>query len=204
MEDTLAGCRGVEGAGGSERLPWSVARLRRRPIILLAVVCLGNARRDDVRLLWELLFEAAFWRPDVTRPPLEEALEDPELARYVEGFGRPGDFGVVAEDATEWVGAAWWRLFRSDAPGYGFIDEATPEVSVAVLPGLRGQGIGTALLKALTGEARDVAIERLSLSVARDNPAVSLYERLGFRSLSSQGSATKMVIDLQRPQTGSH
>ena len=135
----------------------------------------------------------------MTRPPLEEALEDPELARYVESFGRQGDLGLVAEEAGEPVGAAWWRLFPSEAPGYGFIDEATPEVSVAVRAEHRGRGVGTVLLRALVGEARDRGIGRLSLSVARDNPAVSLYQRIGFRSCSSDGSVTTMVIDLRGP-----
>jgi ribosomal protein S18 acetylase RimI-like enzyme len=158
-----------------------------------------TAQRDDVQLMRALLFEAAFWRSDVARPPLDEALANPELARYVEGFGRPGDFGVVAEEGAEPLGAAWWRYFQADAPGYGFVDEATPEVSAAVLPGHRGRGIGTALLGALEREARDRGIDRLSLSVERDNPAVALYERLGFRSLDCRGNALTMVIELERP-----
>jgi len=47
------------------------------------------ARADDVKLLRTLLYEAAFW-PGVERQELEQALADPELARYVEGFGLSG------------------------------------------------------------------------------------------------------------------
>jgi hypothetical protein len=98
---------------------------------------LRTAQRDDAQLLRALLYEAAFWRSNVARPQLDEALTNPELARYVEGFGRPGDFGVLAEEGAEPLGAAWWRSFQAGAPGYGFVDEATPEISVAVLPGHR-------------------------------------------------------------------
>ena len=162
---------------------------------------LRTAGRDDLELLRRLLFEAAFWRPDAARPPLEQALADPALARYVEGFGRPGDFGVVADEGAGPLGAAWWRRFRADAPGYGFVDEATPEISVAVLAAHRGRGIGTELLEALEREARGRHIDRLSLSVERDNPAAALYERLGFRPLRCRGDALTMVIELDRPST---
>ncbi len=162
---------------------------------------LRTAWRDDIQLLRVLLLEAAFWRPNVVRPPLEQALADPELARYVEGFGRPGDFGVVAEEGAEPLGAAWWRYFQSAAPGHGFVDEATPEVSAAVLPAHRERGIGTVLLAALERQARDQGIKRLSLSVERDNRATALYERLGFRSLGRGGGALTMVIELDQPQS---
>jgi len=158
------------------------------------------ARYDDRQLLRALLFEAAFWRPDVSRPPLEQALADPELARYVEGFGRRGDFGIVAEERATTLGAAWWRYFRASAPGYGFVDESTPEISVAVLPAYRGRGIGTTLLGALELQARGQGIKRLSLSVERDNPAAALYERHGFRPLGGEGNALTMVIELDQSQ----
>lgn len=171
----------------------------RRPSFVDASLPHRSAR--DVELLRALLFEAAFWRADVARPSLERALADPELARYVDCFGRRGDFGIVAGEGGESVGAAWWRYFQAGAPGYGFVDEATPEISVAVFPTQRGRGIGTALLGALDREARDRGIKRLSLSVERDNPAAGLYERLGFRRLANRGNALTMVIELSRPRS---
>ena len=149
---------------------------------------LRTARHDDIQLLRALLFEAAFWRPDVVRPPLERALADPALARYVEGFGRPGDFGLVAQEGAEPLGAVWWRYFQAGEPGYGFVDEATPEVSAAVLPTHRRRGTGTALLGELERQARDQGIKRLSLSVERDNPATALYERSGFGPSTAGGA----------------
>ncbi len=162
---------------------------------------LRTAQRDDIEFLRALLFEAAHWRPNIARPPLEQALADPKLARYVERFGRRGDFGVVADEGAEPLGAAWWRYFEAAAPGYGFVDEATPEVSIAVLQAHRDRGIGTALLEALEREARDRHINRLSLSVERDNPAAALYQRLGFHPLERQGNALTMVIELDQPQS---
>src|SRR5262249_35258356 len=127
--------------------------------------------RRDHQLLRAFSYEAAFWRPDVPRPPPEEALADPMLARYSVGFGRPADCGMGASEDEEALGAAWWCYFQAEAPGYCFVDEATPEISAAVLPAHRGRGIGSALIRALEAEARDRGIGRLSLSVERDNRA---------------------------------
>jgi GNAT superfamily N-acetyltransferase len=157
---------------------------------------LRTAQPDDVQLLRTLLLEAAFWRVNVVRPSLGEALAKPDLARYVEGFGRPGDLGIVAEEDGEPWGAAWWRYFPAGALGYGFFDEATPEVSAAALPVHRWRGIGSALVEALEREARDRGIDRLSLSVDRDNHAVALYRRLGFRPRKSEQNALTMTIEL--------
>jgi hypothetical protein len=40
-----------------------------------------------------------------------------------------GDLDVVAEDAYA-VGAAWLGFFTANDPGYGFVDVATPGLSV--------------------------------------------------------------------------
>jgi ribosomal protein S18 acetylase RimI-like enzyme len=52
-------------------------------------------------------------------------------------------------------------------------------VDVTLLPALRGRGVGTALLRALQEEAT-AASKPLRLHVTRNNPALRLYERLGF------------------------
>ncbi len=140
---------------------------------------LRDANGDDLSLLRALLLEAAFWRADVARPSIEQVLTDPELARYVEGFGRAGDFGLVAVEGAQPRGAAWWRYFRATAPGYGFVDDATPEVTVAVFPTHRGQGIGTALLTALTEVARGRTIGSSALAWSATTP----------RPLSTRGLA---------------
>jgi GNAT superfamily N-acetyltransferase len=95
--------------------------------------------------------------------------------------GGAGDVGVISEDETRQPrGAAWFRLLSTDNPGYGFIDESMPEVSIVVLGSSRGRGIGTELLSTLLEKAADAGFQALSLSVSKDNPALQLYEKLGF------------------------
>ena len=73
-----------------------------------------------------MLWLAGQWDRDLAPPLPAEPLPE-ELERYVEGFGRAGDCGVVAESAGLPVGAAWYRRFPADRPGYGYVSEDIPE-----------------------------------------------------------------------------
>jgi ribosomal protein S18 acetylase RimI-like enzyme len=59
-------------------------------------------------------------------------------------------------------------------------------VDIALLPAFRGRGVGTALLRDLMAEA-DEAGKRLSIHVEMNNPARSLYDRLGFAPAGTHG-----------------
>ena len=134
---------------------------------------------EDEPFLWSALYHALYVLPGV-RPYPPEVIHQPELARYVtEWMQQPDDLGVVAEIAAVPVGAAWLRCWQQSERGFGFIDEAVPELSIAVLPEYRGRGVGTALLSRLLSEAAQ-RFEAVSLSVSESNPAQRLYERLGF------------------------
>ena len=131
---------------------------------------------QDARFLRDMLRHAYYWRSSGTED--ETGLHP---MRYVENWGRPGDAAVIALDEGFPVGAAWYRTFKDSAPGYGFIDERTPELSIAVVPSRRGRGIGEALLEALCERARVDGYRALSLSVEGGNEAlVSFYEDHGF------------------------
>src|SRR5574340_584921 len=143
---------------------------------------LRRGGRQDVRFLRDMLHHAYYWRE---RDPGEEP---GPVARYVKGWGRSGDTALIALDEGFPVGAAWYRLFRRDQPGYGFVDEETPELAIAVVPSRRGRGFGEALLEALCERARSEGHRGLSLSVERDNDAlVSFYEKHGFARVHEDG-----------------
>ncbi len=75
------------------------------------------------------------------------------------------------------------------AVGRLYVDRWTREiriVDIAILPEHRGRGIGTRLLGNLQEEARFNG-KLLSIHVERLNPALRLYERLGFRILEDKG-----------------
>jgi ribosomal protein S18 acetylase RimI-like enzyme len=154
-----------------------------------------RATAEDVPFLRQVLAIAADWRPDAQVRAVAEVMADPALAHYVAGWPAPGDVGFVADDGRP-VGAAWWRFFTDQDPGFGFVDSATPEISIGVTPGSRRRGVGTALLGALIDEARHLGIPSLSLSVETDNPARSLYQRLGFVIRDRSAGAFTMILKL--------
>lgn len=127
-----------------------------------------------------------------------DALRDEHLSRYLEGWGRPGDVALIAETNGKPIGAAWYRLFPQAAPGYGFIDESTPELSLAVSPDHRRRGVGSALLDALLQRAKRDGHAAVSLSVEADNPAFHLYETHGFERVEKVQGAWTMQREFRQ------
>lgn len=125
-----------------------------------------------------MLVAAAFWRPDGPSGSVPEVLSQPQLAHYVAGWPGPDDLGVIALDGQQPVGAAWVRLLPESDPGYGFVDAATPELSMGVVQAWRGRRVGSRLLDTLIVAAREQGLASLSLSVEPDNYARRLYERV--------------------------
>jgi GNAT superfamily N-acetyltransferase len=110
---------------------------------------------DDLPFLWEMLWEAAAVAPELRAMGREAALAIPSIRKYLDGWGRPGDAGVIAVGADgKRLGAAWYRRFPADDPGYGFVANDIPELSIGVAVEARGQGVGRALLDALLATAR--------------------------------------------------
>jgi ribosomal protein S18 acetylase RimI-like enzyme len=136
---------------------------------------------DEPFLLTMLLYAAHADKEPGAHP--ERLLRDPALARYVVGFGRGGDLGVVAEDPRGPLGAAWVRILAGDDRGYGWVADDIPELAIAVAPERTGRGLGTRLLRELLVRARE-RYRGVSLSVRRDNPARRLYLRHGFAPLA--------------------
>jgi ribosomal protein S18 acetylase RimI-like enzyme len=138
-----------------------------------------------------MLHHAYYWKeraPDTGPGP---------VALYVKAWGRRGDTAVIALDKGFPVGAAWYRLFEGQRPGYGFVDEGTPELAIAVVPNARGKGVGTALLAALLERARGDGYAGISLSVDRANAgAMELYERHGFRRVAEDADSVTMLAAL--------
>lgn len=146
---------------------------------------------SDQDILWELTYHAIWVPPSEPLPP-RHIVQRAEIAQYVRGWGRAGDIGIAAEESGTVVGAAWARLLKAPPHGYGFVDNETPELTIALLPAYRGLGLGTRLLTTLL-EAMRPHYNSLSLSVAPKNPARRLYQRLGFDTIAKSPSAWTMV-----------
>jgi ribosomal protein S18 acetylase RimI-like enzyme len=152
----------------------------------------------DAPLLWDYLRLSIFVRPGDPPTPAD-VVSRPEIACYVEDWGRYGDDGVLAvDDVTNAdVGAAWLRLWPGVETGYGFLDRSTPELAIAVRPEHRGCGIGTCLLDTLLDRASP-RHRAVSLSVSLENPAGALYQRHGFRAIAESSGTLTMRCTFAR------
>ncbi|MEO6723858.1 MAG: GNAT family N-acetyltransferase [Blastocatellia bacterium] len=151
----------------------------------------------DEPFLWEMLYQALFVPPGHSPFP-RDLVREPEISRYVDGWGRDGDLGVAAvlAETQAPIGAAWVRLLTGDECGYGWVDDETPELTIAVLPESRGNGVGAQLLVQLIELAR-ARYPAVSLSVSVENPARRLYERLGFLTIVRDEYSLTMKKDLK-------
>ena len=95
---------------------------------------------------------------------------------------------------------AWWQDHYSGASfdlvlvggrpaGRLYVDEWRDEiriVDIALLPEYRGAGLGARLVRDVLARG-DAAGKPVSIHVERENPALRLYERLGFRQMEDKG-----------------
>ena len=89
-------------------------------------------------------------------------------------------------------------ILLDDRPvGRMLVDESDREfvlVDIALLPQHRKSGIGTQLLKELLNRAV-VARKPIRLHVLKSNPALRLYERLGFSRVADESMYLEMVFE---------
>lgn len=110
------------------------------------------------------------------------------------------DEGLIAflGENSRAIAAAWYRLFTASNQGYGYINDQTPELAIAVQPLYRGQGIGKVLMRELLQKAKLSLYSQISLSVDPQNPAVHLYQKLGFETVRISTTSLLMAIDLNQ------
>jgi len=142
---------------------------------LPGAVVIRPARLDELDALVDLLAAVASeGRWIATELPFDRAerreryratLEDPAAALLVAVAGQDQD------DAAEIVGDLGVHLAT-----YG-----VAELGMAVVPGWRGRGVGSALLSAAVDWAREAGAHKLALQVWPHNrAALALYKKFGF------------------------
>ena len=151
-----------------------------------------HMREGEWPLLEEFLYQAIYV-PEGFEGEVPRSLvyDDPKCRAAFELFGtRPDDRAVVVEVAGKVVGACWVRTTDE----YGHIDGETPSFSISVLEPYRGQGFGAAMMRRMLGELHGAGYLRASLSVQKANPALRLYERLGFRVVGEGADESEWLM----------
>ena len=155
---------------------------------------LRAAQESDMPFMRKMLYEAVFWRKSSTTPSLEEGLAYPDVRQSLADWGkRKNDTCVIATIDSKPVGAAWYRFWTDDNSIRGYVDKSLPVVVIAVDSEHRHQGIGGKMIQWLIDIASKQAIEKISLSVSKDNYAINLYRQQGFVEHADTGDSFLMV-----------
>lgn len=92
-------------------------------------------------------------------------------------------------------GCVFEILERNGVPAGRLYLDARPAqlhiVDIALMPELRGKGLGAAILRALQTDARTRGVG-VGIFVEKFNPALRLYRRLGFTDVADQGVYLEM------------
>ena len=137
-------------------------------------------KHKETDFLKEMLY-MALYVPEGQPPFLKSILDNPDISKYIDHWGTlSNDLALVAVFNDELIGAIWGRTFSSSKAGFGFIDENTPEICMAVKEKFRNQGIGTKLIDEISKIYFSKGIKSISLSVDKQNKAKLLYLRKGF------------------------
>jgi GNAT superfamily N-acetyltransferase len=91
---------------------------------------------------------------------------------------------------TYYTGALFQIILRNNEPaGRLYLAHWKSEIrliDIALLPAFRGKGLGTTIIKRLQAEGAAAGLP-LTIHVEKFNPALRLYERLGFRAIEDKG-----------------
>lgn len=149
-------------------------------------------KENEYSLLSDFLYEAIFIPKGMNRPP-KSIIEQSELQIYIADFGQADDWCLVAETKEKIVGAVWARIMDD----YGHVDDETPSLAIAVYEEYRHLGIGTALMKAMLKLLKNKGYKRASLSVQKENYAVNMYRKSGFKAVCENEKEYIMICKLQ-------
>ena len=151
-----------------------------------------DLRAEETPLLNDFLYHAIFV-PEGQLPPPRSILERDELQVYVKDFGSGhADFALVAECGGKVVGAVWVR----DMHDYGHVEDGVPSFAISILPGWRGCGMGSALMRGMLELLRERGFDRASLAVQKANYALRMYRSLGFEIVDENDEEYIMVCKL--------
>ena len=139
---------------------------------------------DETDFLRDMLYEALYVPEGEPHFP-KSILDEPALSKYYTDWGKDDfDSAIVSEVNDERIGLIWGRCYKSPHGGYGYVDDETPELSMAVKERFRNQGVGSTLIQKIEAFYCKQNIQKLSLSVDKRNKALTFYKRNGFKIYS--------------------
>ncbi|MDD4367235.1 MAG: GNAT family N-acetyltransferase [Eubacteriales bacterium] len=149
-------------------------------------------KTSEIMLLTDFLYESIF-QPDTENKLPRTIIQEPSIWIYIDGFGsKKDDHCFVAEIDGRIVGAVWVRCIRA----FGHIDDSVPEFAMAVYPEHRRKGIGNKLMRRMLAHLKNRGYSRTSLSVQKNNYALKMYSKVGFKIIGENEHDYIMACDL--------
>lgn len=93
---------------------------------------------------------------------------------------------------TYLVGAVWTRCINA----FGHLKDQIPEIAISVYPQYRGKGIGTKLMQEMLCLLRANGYSKVSLAVQKENYAIRMYEKVGFKVVCEKDEEYLMCCSL--------
>jgi RimJ/RimL family protein N-acetyltransferase len=133
----------------------------------IAAVRLRHA--EALRRVFDTVARERRYLPVFEAPPLDD------VRRYILDAIAKDDPAIVAIGGDAVVG--WCDIRRDSQPAAAH----RGALGIGVVPSWRGRGVGSRLIEAALGLARERCFVRIELEVYADNyPAIALYEKFGF------------------------
>ena len=151
-------------------------------------------RPNEYHLIKDFTYQALFVKQGQFIPA--DILDQPEIKNYYHNFGLKDDMALAAVINEEVIGIVWTRIIKGEIKGYGYWDDRSPEFGISLLAKYRRYGIGTKLMKEMLKLLKENGYSFASLSVQKDNPAVKLYQKLGFKIEQRRKEECLMSIKL--------
>lgn len=149
-------------------------------------------KKDEIMLLTEFLYEAIFQKDTQNLVP-RTILQEPSIWIYIDKFGtKKDDHCLVAVYETYLVGAVWTRCINA----FGHLKDQIPEIAISVYPQYRGKGIGTKLMQEMLCLLRANGYSKVSLAVQKENYAIRMYEKVGFKVVCEKDEEYLMCCSL--------
>lgn len=173
----------------------SFSKKGQKEILTVEELEIRDIRPEEYSLLEDFLYDAIYI-PEGMEAPSREVIRQPELAVYIEDFGQPNDWCLVAESGGFLLGTVWCRVLSGEKRGYGNVSEDTPELAISVKKEFRHQGIGKQLMREMLDLLRKKGYSDVSLSVSRENFAFEMYKSLGFQIVKEKETEALMLLEL--------
>ncbi|OLZ39740.1 GCN5 family acetyltransferase [Natrinema saccharevitans] len=179
-----------EPSGPFPAPPATIEDREDRAIEIRAVGSFAEGELEDVVEMY-LEFDPADRAQGI--PPTGES----RIRNWLETIGEDS-VNVVASHEDDAIGHAMLVPDTDDPSAIEDNADIEWELAIFVLQAYQQAGIGTVLLENLLGYAAEIGIERVWLTVERwNNPAIALYERVGFESTGTESFEQEMAILLE-------